>query len=87
MNTDAMKSRKVDGWIDVNKELPNDGQCVLVKREGGKMDIMLSKYSTSKMPYGFECDATQAGIVTHWKPQVYNGKANRRQPTTKQKGK
>ena len=68
MNTDAMKSRKVDGWIDVNKELPNDGQCVLVKREGGKMDIMLSKYSTSKIPYGFECDATQTGIVTHWKP-------------------
>jgi len=68
MNTDMMKNIKTSGWRDVNVQSPVDGQSVIVKRKGGKMERMLTTYNTSKMPYGFVCDATQAGVVTHWKP-------------------
>ena len=70
MNTDTMKNRQVDGWIDVNKELPSDGQQVNVIRKRRRLQDIQTQtiFNKSKMPYGFYCDAVSAGTVTHWKP-------------------
>ena len=68
MNTNAMKNRQTDGWIDINKELPKDGLHITVMREGAHCKYAKTTYNTSKMPYGFACDAMSEGVVTHWKP-------------------
>lgn len=56
----------MNGWIDVEKELPNDGEAVLIYQQQDDVWLGFLDSDTWRLVSGDRCDEHEP--VTHWQP-------------------